>query len=113
MGDMSTLCLLRHAIDVTTDVAVTESSQRTIFQAAIVGKKFRAWLTVVAGCNRHLGLSDIASASRKALTRLRKVKKKSRRCRRLKGLQGGVKQSGQEPLSVQKAGHAPVMIAKA
>src|SRR5262245_35188041 len=68
---------LRHAIDVTTEVAVTESSQRRILQAAIVGKKFKAWLTVVVGCNRHLGLSDIASASRKALTRLRKVKKRA------------------------------------
>jgi hypothetical protein len=46
-------------------------------QVAIVGKKFKAWLTVVAGCNRHLGLSDIASASRKALARLRKLKKRA------------------------------------
>src|SRR5262245_23868371 len=75
MGDVGPLCPLRHAIDVTTNVAVTESSQRTILQVAIVGKKFKAWLTVVAGCNRLLGLSDIASLSRKALTRLRKSKK--------------------------------------
>src|SRR5947208_3061070 len=77
MGAMRVPYVLRHAIDVTTNVAVTESCQRKISQVAIVGKKFKAWLTVVAGCNRHLGLSDIASARTKALTRLRKVKKRA------------------------------------
>ncbi len=40
-------------------------------------KKIKAWLTVAAGCNRHPGLSDIASASTKPLARLRKVKKRA------------------------------------
>ena len=53
--------LLHHAIDVTTDVAVTESSLRKISYVAVVLRNFKAWLTVVAGCNRQLGLSHIAS----------------------------------------------------
>jgi hypothetical protein len=42
-----------------------------------------------------------------------KVKKRAAIAGGPRGLQGGVKQSGQEPLSVQEAGHAPVMNPKA
>ena len=68
---------LRHAIDVTTDVAVTVSSLRKILHIAIAVRNLKAWLTVIAGCNRQRGLSHIASASSKALARLKKVKKRA------------------------------------
>jgi hypothetical protein len=76
MGAMSAPCLLRHAIDVTANVAVTESSHWKISRLAVVGKKIKAWLTVDIGCNRHLGLSDIASVQ-ESVAKTQEIKKRA------------------------------------
>jgi hypothetical protein len=93
-----------HAFDVATNVAVFESCLRKNLVVAFTYEIFNVWLIDNAVANQH-GKQVRARSAEKL--------KKEPPLPAAKGLQGGVKQSGQEPLSVQEAGHAPVMNPKA
>jgi hypothetical protein len=94
-----------HAFDVATNVAVIESCLRKNLVVAFIFEIFNVWLIDNAVMNQYGKQARASTQSG--------YQKRSRRCRRLKELQGGVKQSGQEPLSAQEAGHASVMNPKA